>query len=389
MAIQQVGMFAPRQEREEPREKKKTAMETLMEGLQIANGVLGIGSNIQQIRAGSAQMEANEAAAADKKAGVLTKDQEIEARSKFDPAQEGDQGSFLLGQVRGQDGKLSPLLAKTKTPLQKAISTTRIPGVMKGGKPYTVVRGSDGSEQWLEEYQKPEAKKEQELLSVETVDANGNPVTKIVPKTAGAEYAKPKKAISEDERFNKLSKPDQITVTKLTEDAARMTPIVTQIDNQLANLQKAWASGNTDLAVQQGSEMLKILNSDIGKDAVGAEEAKRLGSFLEYKIANVTGPGSFIGRDVEKFFEQAAQKNNSLKQTITANRKTADDILSGKGVAPLTETRTAIGPKGGDGTAVAAPFDGGKMTPGTRVRVGGVDYTVGADGDTLEPVGGH
>lgn len=161
-------------------------------------------------------------------------------------------------------------------------------------------------------------------------------------------------ATAGSDSFKKLPKQDQIAVEELGKGIASKTAIAEQIDNQLANIRQSIAEGKEDLAVQQGAEMLKILNSDMGKDAVGAEEAKRLGAFLEYKIANFTGPGSFFGRDIDQFFEQAAQKNNSIKASIADSQKRLDNILAGRGNAPLKPTDTKLAPKGGDGTAMAS-----------------------------------
>lgn len=342
--------------------QRQGLMSQVAQGLAIARDVYGLKvASDQQDQAAEDRKTKNEAMKR-RQAGVLDASELQDAAIKG--AKVSDKPFEGAAPYRSEaGGPIVGYVGKAKEP------TIKPPNVKEVGG--SLVQLDEKTGKWAPVYTAPAKAEKQELVSVETVDDKGNAVTKFVPKTAGAVYQKPKTSNKADEGFAKLSKPQQITVTKLTEDNARLTPIVTQIDNQLANLQKAWQSGDTDMAVQQGNEMLKILNSDIGSDAVGAEEARRLGSFLEYKIANFTGPGSFVGRDVDKFFEQAAQKNNSLKQRLTQNQQTVEDILAGKGSPQFQMTNTKIGEKGGAGTAQAAtPPQVGEVHDGYRFKGG-------------------
>jgi hypothetical protein len=78
-----------------------------------------------------------------------------------------------------------------------------------------------------------------------------------------------------------------------------------------------------------GREMLKTINSPLGADAVGAEEAKRLSSFLEFKLANFTEPGSFIGRDLDQFNVQIGNNINKMNSVLTQNNKIIEQLKRG------------------------------------------------------------
>lgn len=82
--------------------------------------------------------------------------------------------------------------------------------------------------------------------------------------------------------------------------------------------------------IKTGQGLLKLLNSAEGADAVGAEEAKRIGSYLEYKVGNFTQPGSFIGRDLDKFTDQVRNNSQLLGQRIQSNQQSAEGLLRGQ-----------------------------------------------------------
>lgn len=69
-----------------------------------------------------------------------------------------------------------------------------------------------------------------------------------------------------------------------------------------------------------GRELLKTLNSQEGADAIGAEEAKRLGGLLEFRILNLTEPGPMFGRDVPGFTRQVERNLERTDKTIEAMR---------------------------------------------------------------------
>lgn len=126
-----------------------------------------------------------------------------------------------------------------------------------------------------------------------------------------------------------------------------------------------------DLKIKAGEESLKLLNSSaLGADAVGAEEAKRLGSFLQYKILNLRNPGSMFGRDMDKFTGQVKNNRDRLRKSIASGEEMATRIKSGQGLLKNKEEKPG---------SVKHP-------PGTIIDYKGTKYRVGPDGDSLEPI---
>lgn len=161
------------------------------------------------------------------------------------------------------------------------------------------------------------------------------------------------------ERDKLLSIEDKATISKLATQTADKINIRNSIQGQLDQMKVALEAQDEDLAVSIGNGMLKTLNSTEGADAVGEGEAARLASFLQYKIANFTGPGSFIGRDLDKFVEQASSRLTSIDQSISDNRKEIARIRGTlqQSSEQVAKQRGITIPK--DGTAIAGPENGG------------------------------
>lgn len=90
-----------------------------------------------------------------------------------------------------------------------------------------------------------------------------------------------------------------------------------------------------DSKIKVGQGLLKLLNSAEGSDAVGAEEAKRIGSYLEYQMGNFTGPGNFWGRDMDGFVEQVSNNSKFLGGRIARNEEGAKGLMSGASMSEL------------------------------------------------------
>lgn len=89
-------------------------------------------------------------------------------------------------------------------------------------------------------------------------------------------------------------------------------------------------------------EQLKLINSQLGKDAVGAEEAKRLSAYLEI-APNVYKGITKFGADIEAFADQLDRVNKRVSDTIQNTGKMIDDIYgrpAGKTYIP-SETKQA------------------------------------------------
>lgn len=117
----------------------------------------------------------------------------------------------------------------------------------------------------------------------------------------------------------------------LADKNANLFNVKQAMDAAVAQLEDT--SLSEDARIKVGQSLLKLLNSAEGSDAVGAEEARRLGSFLEYKMANFTQPGSFWGRDLGAFTDQVKNNSNLLADRIKKNQEGFDHITSGGSIA--------------------------------------------------------
>lgn len=125
---------------------------------------------------------------------------------------------------------------------------------------------------------------------------------------------------------------NKLVVSGLSQKNAAKISIANQIDSVMGN----WDNLSDDQKVVQGGQLLKTLNSPEGADAIGAEEAKRLGGLLQFKVFNVLEPGSFIGRDLPQFKEQAMGTSKGLKEAISRNQQIIGS-LTGRKQTPLVD----------------------------------------------------
>lgn len=114
--------------------------------------------------------------------------------------------------------------------------------------------------------------------------------------------------------------------TKLANQASIVNVLAPARDSLVA----AMRAGNKDLAIKIGQGMIKALNSDQGADAVGVEEAARLGNLLEFQIFNLTQPGPMFGRDLEGFSAQVDETINKLKSSVAAGQKQLKQLEAGQ-----------------------------------------------------------
>lgn len=124
-----------------------------------------------------------------------------------------------------------------------------------------------------------------------------------------------------------LSIDKKEVVQDLSKKNASKIAIANQIDAVMSN----WDNLDDKMKLTQGRQLIKTLNSPEGADAVGAEEAKRLGSQLEFAYGNFTNsnPTQF-GRDLEGFKDNAVQTSLSLKKAIQENQKIVDASYGNK-----------------------------------------------------------
>lgn len=126
------------------------------------------------------------------------------------------------------------------------------------------------------------------------------------------------------EEFDLLPVQSQEMIKKLAGSSANKETINNQIKGAISQLDNPDISDDQKLTI--GRSLLKTLNSTEGSDAVGAEEANRLGSYLEFKIANFTGPGSFVGRDLDQFIEQTRLTSERIDKAIESNNEAIERL---------------------------------------------------------------
>ena len=103
------------------------------------------------------------------------------------------------------------------------------------------------------------------------------------------------------------------------------------IKNQIESVMSTWDKLSDDQKVAQGGQLLKTLNSPEGADAIGAEEAKRLGSKLQFAMGNFTnGNPTQFGRDFDGFKTQALGTAASLGDAVGRNQAEVDRLMGRK-----------------------------------------------------------
>lgn len=146
-----------------------------------------------------------------------------------------------------------------------------------------------------------------------------------------AQYSMDPKKSGPVGQFERLAPEDQEAIKDLGKKNANKTSIANQIDAVMGN----WDSLSEEQKIVQGRSLLKTLNSSEGADAIGTDEAKRLGGLLENKIFNLTEPGPMFGRDIEGFATQARDASKNMKSAVQRNRSEIDRLYGRtKGIDP-------------------------------------------------------
>lgn len=155
--------------------------------------------------------------------------------------------------------------------------------------------------------------------------------------------------------FKSLPMENQEQVKTIAGKTANAKSIKNAIESSLLTLDDPKIPDDQKLTA--GRALIKTLNSTQGADAVGAEEAKRLAGFLEYRLGNFFEPGPFIGRDLNKFTDQVKIQRDTLGNVIKANDASTDELYGRKGLInspagnanqppPAPKTFTVISPNG-------------------------------------------
>lgn len=151
------------------------------------------------------------------------------------------------------------------------------------------------------------------------------------PLPKNFEPTKPKPKTS-PKPTSKIGPVEKAQIGKLGGQVAGQTSIINVLEAGKQEYERALASGDEDLAIQIGNGMIKALNSDQGPDAVGNQEAERLSPYLQFKKFNLTGPGSFVGRDLDKFGDQLGSSIGKLKGAVQRGQTQLKALESGNPV---------------------------------------------------------
>jgi hypothetical protein len=132
---------------------------------------------------------------------------------------------------------------------------------------------------------------------------------------------------SVEKDFKSLPKDKQVLVEDLSKKNASKVSIINQIEQTMST----WDDLPRDQQVAKGRQLLKTLNSTEGADAIGVEEANRLGSKLEFALGNLFNSNPVqVGRDLPGFKEQAQELANSMRKAVDANQKIVDEQFGRK-----------------------------------------------------------
>lgn len=150
---------------------------------------------------------------------------------------------------------------------------------------------------------------------------------------AGQEY-KAKMALEEKQRNANATQDMNRDIQKdFVKRNIQLASVKTAMDSALAQLNDPNKSEEEKVKVGQG--LLKLLNSAEGADAVGAEESKRIGGYLEYQKGNFFEPGKFWGRDLPSFISQVQNNSDLLADRIKRNEMTAQGVGLGQSIAEV------------------------------------------------------
>lgn len=138
------------------------------------------------------------------------------------------------------------------------------------------------------------------------------------------------KPVSNDE-LKLLPEDRREYVKTLTRGNAEKVSIFSNIEANLKKLRDPKIDGK--VRKQLASQMIKTINSIQGRDAVGSEEAQRIGTFLEtHTLDPFSVRGTSIGQDLERFIEQADITGQTIADTVDSNNLLIDEEFNSRGI---------------------------------------------------------
>lgn len=322
---------------------KRDPIDQLLIGLQIANQGLGIVSNLNSIESAKQQRELykNQDTAAKRQLNLEATGYKPVDTANMIRADERTPGAREVQELKGYEGDKPKIEKGYYVPKQKAAYTQKEVDelVGKGGFRYAK-EGEKG------------AMSRSVLLPDDTIGS-------VLLKDTGAEKAdaaarekqlerekdvylkkldldaRSEQKTVKDKAYESLTKEDKIQVDELAKGVGHRKNIINILNGNLKQYQNAKTEAQK---ITIGNSMIKSLNAVLGSDAVGAEEVGRLAANLKYQVANFTGPGAFVGRDLKGFEQQVIDSINGYKD---ANNQSLAQINEIKGIAPQSATPAA------------------------------------------------
>lgn len=298
-----MGIIVPQQQRQE---KEESDLEKLSRIAGLANAGVNIYSGVKDIGHKKDQMEMAKAKDA----------RDIESQDLMKQKTQAELEKF-------QDMRRGTITKNDLLDKQKDYEV--VPEGTKGAMGYGV-RDGDGINQI---FLRPKKSAESGAAGLEAVLKRQN-----IEKNNRELYG-------EEGKFKALPVDSQKQIGELSTKNANQKVIKNLMDQTMKTLNDPKVS--EEQKITAGLSALKVINSPLGADAVGAEEAERMGAYLQQ--FSFTRPGSTFGRDLPRFTEQFKGATDRLAGSIKANQDEVDNLYgrSGKNqVAAEDENRRRL-----------------------------------------------
>ncbi len=402
MAQNSVQMIGPRSEPQTQKKEKTSDIDKILQGLQVANGVLGIGVNYTTIQKHMAEQQALD----DANAGVLAgKDRQTALSQGLQPTADGTPGSqtFSYRTGPGDEGvtKQAFILPEKKpTPLQShAINNYKDPKTGEVGT--ALVDPTNGTLRGFVAQQT--APKEAKTREIQTVDENGNPVIKLVEDKVGSVFPSQSKG-------DKDKTPENTTNLRKEYDAHPTTKTTNALGQFYSKIEgsatKQDPTGASDISLVYSYMRMLDPNSSVregeyatAQNSGGVPDKIRAlynGAKDGQKLTPEMRQG-FLGEArglMKAQLESQDEQDQRFAKIAKENGIKPEQVLDPSVQKLKTRLDKALGadtPTGNNGFGTAnaapslAPTKSGYM-PGTVLNIKGAHFTVGQDGDTLIPV---
>lgn len=168
---------------------------------------------------------------------------------------------------------------------------------------------------------------ERQKLDQEAILAREKMANELKMKKSGLLYD-PKEALAfnkaqkeANDPYNKLSKAEQLIADEELKTFSKRQGSVDKLSTAISQLESKDIPDDEKVVIGQG--ILKLLNDPEVSDAIGKDEAERIGAYLQQ--FSLTRPGSTFGRDLPRFTSQVKNKLALAKGTQEQSRKRLEE----------------------------------------------------------------